>query len=354
MPSRFLPTHKSPTHKKAGRHVACGCPLGIKKTDTKMNYKIIWIIFGLIINNLELFSQTKISDKQEIYGVWSKQNSPYIIEGEAIIPIGKTLTIESGVVIKFKTDESTERSFIKISEHTSNFGYLRIKGQIIANGSENDKIIFTRLGDEKYWGIILFDRSSDTCRLSHCKIEYANDLNPCIDSSVYNQASGAISFQRTEKPILIEYCEITKCDQGINCINSKNVHIEYCLIHNNASLGIYNGYTSELVVNHCTLFNNQFSAYISKTEIKNTIIWTENDECGFYANPGINCENSIIKGYYDLCNSCFDKNPRFVNAKRLDFRLRKSSPCRNKGINHSKGFTSEDNTDIGAIQFKTT
>lgn len=329
--------------------------LGI--TNIKLDYMMInrnsmILTLGLIlICSFKLFSQTVISDKQEIFGVWSKQNSPYIIEGEAIVPIGKTLQIEAGTIVKFKTDESTERSFVKLSEHSSNFGYLRIKGKMIANGLNSDKIIFTRLGDNKYWGIILFDKS-DSSMMSHCKIEYANDLNPCIDSSEYNQASGAISFQRTESPILIEYCEITNCYQGINCINSKNVMLEYCIIHNNSSLGVYNGYNSELSVNHCTLYNNQFSAYISKTEIKNSIIWTANDKSGFYYNPGIFCENCIIKGYYDLSNSCFDENPRFVNVKKSDFSLKKSSPCRKKGVDKNKGFIENDDTDIGAIQFE--
>jgi hypothetical protein len=35
-----------------------------------------------------------------------KKGSPYIINGEAIVPSGKTLEIKPGVVVRFKTGES--------------------------------------------------------------------------------------------------------------------------------------------------------------------------------------------------------------------------------------------------------
>jgi len=37
MPSRFLPTHKSRTHGKAGRHGACGFSLSATKNDINNN-----------------------------------------------------------------------------------------------------------------------------------------------------------------------------------------------------------------------------------------------------------------------------------------------------------------------------
>ncbi|OQA02352.1 MAG: hypothetical protein BWY70_00025 [Bacteroidetes bacterium ADurb.Bin408] len=55
-------------------------------------------------NNSKSYSgSSTISNKQEVYGTWTKSKSPYTIQGEAIVPEGKTLTIEPGVTVKFKT-----------------------------------------------------------------------------------------------------------------------------------------------------------------------------------------------------------------------------------------------------------
>ena len=60
----------------------------------------IFIING--INNI-LYSSTQISDGEEVYGLWKKSLSPYIVEGLAVVPYNKTLKIEPGVVVLFKS-----------------------------------------------------------------------------------------------------------------------------------------------------------------------------------------------------------------------------------------------------------
>ena len=60
------------------------------------------LLLALLIFSQFVFAQTTISDGEEVSGTWNMSGSPYVVEGEAIVPIGATLTIKPGVVVKFK------------------------------------------------------------------------------------------------------------------------------------------------------------------------------------------------------------------------------------------------------------
>lgn len=62
--------------------------------------------------------------------VWSKENSPYYVESNILLESGRTLTIESGVVVEF-----------------SGPYYFDIEGTLYANGTEDDPILFYGVGD---------------------------------------------------------------------------------------------------------------------------------------------------------------------------------------------------------------
>lgn len=58
--------------------------------------------------------------------VWTLGNSPYIVIGHVLVEEGASLTIEPGVVVKFDSSY-----------------YLRIDGTLVADGTEEQKIVFT-------------------------------------------------------------------------------------------------------------------------------------------------------------------------------------------------------------------
>ena len=138
----------------------------------KINKIIAVLIFAITISSI-VSAQTIINDNQKVYGTWTKSGSPYIIKGEAIVPVGKTLNIDAGVTVKFYTGEEED------------CGMLRINGQLDANGSKNNMIIFTRDGYSGNWGIILFENSNNST-MKYSKIEYGNSISnittTCIES----------------------------------------------------------------------------------------------------------------------------------------------------------------------------
>jgi hypothetical protein len=97
----------------------------------------------------------------EVSGVWTKQNSPYILGGSVTVPAGKSLTIESGVLVQVDTNYAgSEAEFI-------------ISGTLQADGEETDPVSFSTIqqGSGLWKGIVL----EGTGTFNHCLIENATN-----------------------------------------------------------------------------------------------------------------------------------------------------------------------------------
>ena len=115
---------------------------------------------------------------------WTKYWSPYVITGTLTINNGCTLTIDPGVVVKFATE-----------------AIIIVKGQLLADGLPNDKIVFTSLKDDNHggdtnndgnatspstgdWRGILFTETSVNSLINHSVIKYGGRWNQsCIGIS---------------------------------------------------------------------------------------------------------------------------------------------------------------------------
>lgn len=90
-----------------------------------------------------------------VSGIWTADNSPYVVQGDLRVPAGETLTIEPGVEVQFAG------SYL-----------IRVLGDFHAAGVANDSILFHNPNPNGFWyGFKLdsLDMASDTARFSHCK-----------------------------------------------------------------------------------------------------------------------------------------------------------------------------------------
>lgn len=270
-------------------------------------------------SNSNYSGSSTISDKQEVYGTWTKSKSPYTIKGEAIIPAGKTLTIEPGVTVKFKTGSNKD-----YKSGSFDRGFLRIKGKIIAKGSSDDFIYFTRDGYSGNWGSIVFDNSSDLGEFEYCHISYGDQVYSAVSNSGV-ASYGALSIHYSK-------CNIT------NCIFTKNyswtvfpanatgtINVKNCVFYENASTDIYN--------------------HVSDVVVKNTILNGYDNTSGTNSIYYSLCKSSLSsKSGYNLGNNIYSKEPEYVDASGGNFRLKSYSPCKGKGeygvdmgVNYSGG-----------------
>ena len=173
----------------------------------------------------KLPSGTHIWDN-EVSGTWVLDGSPYIVMDSLKIPDGETLEIEEGVVVKFNTTEM-----------------FLIDGCIIAEGTQEQPILFTALDNSVRWGGIGWDQtlvSNETSILKHCIFEYAYAYNP--DNILGYNSGGAVSVNGYEN-IEISHCIFRynlAAEPGVNgptggaiILNESSLHISHCIFYDN-------------------------------------------------------------------------------------------------------------------------
>ncbi len=208
------------------------------------------------------------------YKTLREEDSPYFVDDEGFtIREGTTLTIEPGVVIKVAYD-----------------GYLKIKGKIEVNGTEEKPVIFTSIHDDSYggdtnnnststkpsagnWKGLVFRKESAnaTSTISHAKVLYAGEIDH--NSAIEVKNSGHIFNNLT----------IEKTSNNGIYLEDSYSKIEESTFKD-ANSGIRIGYLAGI--------------YISRgaPSIKNSTF--ENNDCGMrlsHANGAL-VENNTFKG----------------------------------------------------------
>lgn len=163
--------------------------------------------------------------------VWTKENSPYIIQGDIRLRANYTLTIEPGVEIKFT-------QYDKIPDtQGATMTALIIQGSLNAVGTEESPIIFTsaesspRIG---CWDGIYFIGTTSTSNLmKYCSIVFA-------EKGVKSENSIPV----------IENCTFSSCNEGMEIYLSTTLNIKYNIIQD-CHIGI--------VSSGSNIMNNLFS-----------------------------------------------------------------------------------------------
>jgi hypothetical protein len=141
-----------------------------------------------------LYAQTPVPT-DNVSGNWAISGSPYMVEGNIVVPGGQTLTIEAGVEIIFDSLYQFE-----------------IQGRIIASGTASDMITFTAADTTiaKRHGI-RFDHtlaSNDTSVFDYCNINYSDSSAiSCLNFSKIKNAddieiSGVLTLKNIQGQVV--------------------------------------------------------------------------------------------------------------------------------------------------------
>ena len=311
----------------------------------KSYLKLLSGILMIIFNLSSCLAQN--NNKSALSIIWKKSQSPIIIDSCFTVEKYQILKIESGVVVKFKS--STEKK--DFWKDSLKIGMLKIYGKLIAIGTLNEPILFTREDTIGNWGAIVFFDSKKENVLKHCQIEYGSYIQ-----IIKNNPNPGMPYP------------ISSYDGAVSFINS-DAMLSDCIINNNASNGVtvygkspyYADHENKTGVKgdsnprifHCTIVNNKYSGlnYMSNTliSIKSSVFWNNSDAYNGSGNYHSNISYSLIQGtrfskeYESIGHNILNINPLFKDIEHSDFRLNEGSPCIGNGDNGS---------DIGAIPFK--
>jgi len=238
-------------------------------------------------------AQTIIPDNSTISGSWTLSDSPYVIQGRAIVPNGQTLTIEPGVEIRLTSSTSSLPSWFEFS--SGNIGVIRVQGEIIANGTAANPILFTRdnLG---FWGSILIDENaSSSSSFTNCIIEYSKETRNVTGISAVVSFNAGISVFRTA--ISIDQNEFR--NNNINGLYMKEVNTSMDFSNNlffdNGASGVVLEESASNSINN-TFYNNSIvsSGLVAAIRSSNSTTYIignliyNNDDLGIFTTNGGN------------------------------------------------------------------
>jgi len=286
-------------------------------------------VFDVCDDNFAIFT-SNIPDSTILSGILTIEHSPYYIDGLATVPLGETLVIEPGVEIRFKTGND----FSYTADDSVDVGLLYINGNLIAEGTSNQKITFTRQGDSGNWGCIAFSATADTSSsFKYCNLEYGNSISS-LESKQYN---GALSFRNPK--VSISHSEIINNKSCGIYSDYSTLLIQNCLIANNEKDGIYLLHTftnnDTIIIANNTIVGNALTGlhtWYAKCRIVNNIFWNNGESFDLYGYKSIASYNLIKEKNLtetDLIigeGMIYNLDPQFVNSDNNDYHLNVTSP----------------------------
>lgn len=196
---------------------------------------ILSLIFGLSLFALD------VSGEQ--YGLWSLDNSPYLLTGDVEVPEGTMLFIEPGVTVRAM----------------GNFR-LNVEGEIQAVGTETDSIRFEngQTPPTTVWKGVRLANNFLQSNFKHCIFEYADYGLNSVDS-----------------PAEISYCRFSYNTRGIHLYGIGNsnpavVNVHHNIVEHSVQNGILIPQNSNAWIHHNEVrYNGTSPSYYGAIQLSN-------------------------------------------------------------------------------------
>ena len=256
---------------------------------------------------------------------------------DVIVDENVTLTISPGTQIKFNS------TLLMNDDDFSNFIYyngtniaknLIVNGNIIAEGTEDDPIIFTRYQDSLYyhWGVIYLTEDADRCVFKYCDFSYSArmmiyvGLLPIGSISIYSEETiiencdfydnfCGVFMQCFPQEVIVKNCEfynIQNINPNVASHAARGIRIS-AGASGEAGISLIAGNRfNEANVNSSCISMNDITSYVAFNELneKGINLGTLNDKPSFFFNNDfIDCYEGINGG--DIGDSLYIKSNRF-------------------------------------------
>ena len=263
---------------------------------------------------------------------WSPDNNPYLVTEILYVDSYVTLTILPGTEVKVRGASCTSWQ-----EYSQNFWLHNgvsvakmfwVDGRIIAEGTAQDSITFTRMQDDPdyCWGTIYITEQADISSFEHCKFEFTAGIGIALGNlaygavSIYN-GSGIIKkclFVNNTSIIITRYNDINSL--GI----SENIILKGSGLNNfTANMRTFEFSTGSVLENKLAFimrnsFENSAISFNSVNFIDNHIsestifIANNNYITNIYGNEFINCQTGINGGNEN--DSIYIKKNNFIGG----------------------------------------
>ncbi len=240
---------------------------------------------------------------------WSPDNNPYLVTEILYVDVGVTLAILPGTEVKVSGASCT--SWQEFDQNFWLYGgvsiakFIQVDGKIIAEGTEQDSIIFTRMQDDPNynWGTIYITEDAELCKFKYCKVEHS-----CAIGIAISYISKGLAFFNGKG--IIRNCDFINNSVGVSSSSFlKEIEIinNSFIINNNINpflLSLWKNHIVSYRINidspDLLVCNNNFTGYNSYR----TVI---SRQLSFAYNTISNCSETNGNGYYydNSFNNCY-------------------------------------------------
>ena len=287
---------------------------------------LIFLLFPFYLSSIEVGGHLTEDT------TWSPDNNPYLVTEILYVDAGVTLTILPGTEIKVSGASCTSWQ-----EYSQNFWLHNgvsvakmfwVDGRIIAEGTAQDSITFSRMQDDPdyCWGTIYITEQADISRFEHCKFEYTAGIGIAVGNiaygaiSIYN-GSGIIkkcSFVNNTSSIITRYNDINSLEiswniilkgSGLNNFTTNMRTFEFStgsVLENKLAFIMGNSFeNSAISFNSVNFIDNNIS--------ESTIFIANNHHISnLYSNEFLNCQTGIHGGNEN--DSIYIKKNNFIGG----------------------------------------
>jgi hypothetical protein len=216
-----------------------------------------------------------------VSGVWDCDGSPYLLQGDVVVPYGETLTIEPGVQVVSLCDCR-----------------LSVEGSLQAIGTEEAPILFTKDASISEWHGLHFFYGSEPSRLSHCIVEYGE-----ADGTAPDNRGGGVYCENSTLSIdhsVLRYNGAT-VGGGIYCDNG-DLAISYSRIAENTAYGAGGGlacnYADLLLYDNEIVENGVFGSSYGSSSVRGGGLSLEYTRA-LILNNNVSDNTAFVEDFYD-------------------------------------------------------
>jgi len=180
--------------------------------------------------------------------IWSGEVS---VEEDVLVPVGITLTISPGTVIRISSSESTKTDPEFMSPQTE----ITIRGTVVADGKRDSPVTFLVSGEKKSaWAGIIVDGGN--ARLRHCMIHNAEagvDVlkgTVSVSDSLLTKNRYGMVVQGNDAAVSIEASQVMENDYGVVLLNGAKIDSKGNVVKGNSKKDDYSATAKEYSLPH--------------------------------------------------------------------------------------------------------